>query len=366
MNLLRIGQGAEYYRFIESVVEKHRQEIFNISDSSLTIKKIVLSGKINAHPLSYGRLLTVRYDFNGNLREKIIYLKFRKNYKQVPDKYMEIYHRFSDEQQFLPKFYFHDKFPKTDESVIGMELVDGKSLRSVFFSKMLMKKTTETGELFFKNGQIMRLFHDAQSPQGNRPVLDVLVYTKERLNSSKYFSETEKSKILNHLKNIEESIEPTLALPLIHIHHDWSLRNIFVNRFNRIKMIDLDAYNRSLEWRWNDFAYFLINLESQIKYAPLIREADLNFLWEQFFSGYFSVGEDWKLTEKLLMRLIYLLKVYYWVIPYSLDEYYNHKLGKKYVKKLKESLVAGKVSFLYNFQLGSNGIAKQPAAMSAE
>jgi hypothetical protein len=52
------------------------------------------------------------------------------------------------------------------------------------------------------------------------------------------------------------------------------------------------------------------------------------------------------------MKLIYMMKVYYWTIPYTLNDFYDHGLGKNYVKRLKQSLVAGKSSFLYDLNLG--------------
>lgn len=335
---------VKYQPFLQDLVNKNQFEIFDTPPASVEIKGLTVSNQMNKHPLSYGRLLTLDYQLQNTAEQKTIYLKFRKNYRQVPDRYMEVYKQIRREEQFLPKFYFYSKIENSDESVIAMEYIKGPSLRSLLYSKMWRQRTIELAELFFQNGVKMRLFHDSQQAKGSRSIFALLSSVRERMKISPYFSNSARTNILKHLQTIEKSIDTTVELPLIHIHHDWSLRNIIIEQNKRVKLIDLDAYNRSIDWRWNDFVYFLLNIESQIKYSPFVNLEDLNRLWEEFFRGYFYRGECPQITYNSLYHLFYLIKLDYWTDTYSLERFYNRALGKRYVRRLKASLANGESS----------------------
>jgi len=326
---------------VKEIVAGKKAEIFASIDHQAEITEIFCSKKINKHPLSYGRLVTVHFMKNNHADELTIYLKFRKNYRQVPDKYMAIYDKIPGAEQFLPNFYFHTRLPGTEESVIAMEYIKGASLRKLLYRKMLFNKTSELAGLFFQNGRKMRLFHNVQSEKGARTIQVGFEAVVERFNTSQYFTADEKKAINQHLQKIKTTLPMSFELPLINIHHDWSLRNIIVERDNRIKLIDLDAFDRSINWGWEDFVYFLINIESQIKYWPFLTTNHLKFLWEHFYQGYFDAGQPKSITEDLMPALIYLLKLHFWTDTYSLDDFYNRGLGKRYVLRLKIALTNG-------------------------
>lgn len=192
------------------------------------------------------------------------------------------------------------------------------------------------------------MFHDVQAPKGSKTIQALIDSLKNRMETTRYFSGPHKKSILGHLTAIEKKIDTKTSLALINIHHDWSLRNIIVEADQRIKLIDLDAFNRSIDWRWNDFVYFLINIESQIKYWPLLWQRQIALLWENFFQGYFESGPCESVPSELIKYLIYLIKLDYWTDTYSLDDFYNQGLGKRYVTRLKKSFAAGRYSILTN------------------
>jgi serine/threonine protein kinase len=337
---------TENTQYLNDLVEQNQHEILSAAENRASLTGISVGPQLNAHPLSHGRLLTIHYDVSGELREKVVYLKFRKNYFQRPDKYMTVFHQIPDAEQFLPKFYFSAKTPTPNETVIAMEFIRGISLRKLLYSKMFWGKTYTLKALFYQNGRKMRMFHDAQPPQGSKTIRELLDALKNRMETTPYFSVREKDGIRRQLEALEKKIDASLALPLIRNHHDWSLRNIIIEADQRLKLIDLDAFNRSLDWRWNDFVYFLINMESQIKYWPFLRRQQIADLWEHFYQGYFAAGRCEAVNPKLVNKLIYLVKLDFWTDAYSLADFYNIGLGKRYVKQLKKSLAVGRYTIL--------------------
>ena len=344
-------QQTENHEYLQGLVEQYKLEIFSLSEKKCKINGISLSPKLYAHPLSHGQLLTINYEVSGKACEKAIYLKFRKNYVQLPDKYMAVYNQVSDEEQFLPKFYFFSKTLIPNETVIGMEYIQGISLRSMLYSKMFLSQTRTLKNLFYQNGRKMRMFHDVQQPKGSKTIQELVDSLRTRMQTTPYFTAGDIKKIKQHLDTIEKKIDTSLSFDLINIHHDWSLRNIIVEAGQRIKLIDLDAFNRSIDWRWNDFVYFLINIESQVKYWPALRRKHIGYLWESFYQGYFEAGECESVNPNLMHCLIYLIKLDYWTDTYSLDDFYNFGLGKRYVKQLKKALAAGRYSILSNVSI---------------
>lgn len=332
--------------YLAELVTQNQSGIFSEPENSTVVTGISLGPRLYAHPLSHGRLLTIQYESAGAAQEKVVYLKFRKNYFQRPDKYMSVFHQIPAEEQFLPKFYFSAPTPVPNEIVIAMEYIQGVSLRKLLYGNMVKGKVATLTDLFYQNGRKMRMFHDAQTAKGTKTVRELLEALKGRLETTPYFADGTKSRIAQHLKEIENKIDTSLALSLIQVHHDWSLRNIIVEADQKLKLIDLDAFNRSIDWRWNDFVYFLINMESQIKYWPFLRRRQIARLWEHFYAGYFETGPCEPVKPKLLNKLIYLIKLDFWTDAYSLDDYYNLGLGKRYVKQLKKSLAAGRYTIL--------------------
>jgi len=333
-------------KYLAELVAQNQSGIFAAGEAAAKVTGVTLGPKLYAHPLSHGRLLTIQHEFTGAMYEKVIYLKFRKNYFQRPDKYMTVFHQIPADEQFLPKFYFSAPTPVPNEIVIGMEYIRGVSLRKLLYSKMARGKVHTLADLFYQNGRKMRMFHDAQTPKGTKTIRELLEALKGRMETTPYFTAKSKQQILQHLNQIENKVDTSLALDLIQVHHDWSLRNIIVEADQKLKLIDLDAFNRSIDWRWNDFVYFLINIESQLKYWPFLRRRQVARLWEHFHAGYFEAGSCEPVKPKILNKLVYLIKLDFWTDAYSLDDFYNIGLGKRYVKQLKKSLAAGYYTIL--------------------
>jgi len=305
-----VGSKEYYMGILHRLVEQKKAEIFGRDHSGLKIIQLSFGRILYKHPNSYGRILQIKYLFDGVPKTKDIFIKFRKKYNLSPDKYMEIYNKFTEEEQFLPKLYFYITLEATDETVIGMEYIRGTALRNILFLKVIFGKTLELKDIFFENGAKMKRFHSSQREKGKSTVGELLTKIRNKLNSSPFFNTTEKEKIHQHLLNMERDVDPSLKLPLINIHHDWTLRNLIVREDGKLLVIDLD----SIEW------------------AP----------------------DSEPITNELLSKLFYLIKLEHWIDTFSIAKFYNRGLGKLYVKRLKKSLQMGHYTI---FRRGRSGLS---------
>ena len=58
-----------------------------------------------------------------------------------------------------------------------------------------------------------------------------------------------------------------------------------VARRERDHIVDCDSMRAPNDLRWYDPVYFLINIESQLKWSPLVRKDTLSKLWELVLAG---------------------------------------------------------------------------------
>lgn len=339
--MFKTGNKKFYLELLQKLVEENKFEIFAKKNEKVEIIKLSLGRILYKHPNSYGRILKIKYLFDGVQNTKKIFVKIRKKYDLSPDTYMKIYEQFKREDQFMPKLYFYKTLDDSDETIIGMEYISGMSLRNQLLFKAFIRRASDLSHIFFENGKKMRLFHASQREKGKKKIGELLSETKNKLKSSRFFSASEKKMIQQHLLNIEQELDASLRLPLIHIHHDWTLRNILVKQAGKLMVIDLDSVEWAPAWCWNDVVYFLFNIESQIKYWPFIKKNDLKYLWEQFLGGYLNSINDESLTKELLGKLFYLIKLDHWIDSFSISTYYNRGLGKLYVRRFKKSLQRG-------------------------
>lgn len=343
-----------YLNLLHKLIEKRKAEIFENDNSRINKIKLSLGRRLYQHPYSYGRILTIHYLYEDVIKTKEIFTKFRRDYNLSPDTYMKIYNKFSKEDQFLPKLLFYLNIEETGETVIGMEYIKGVTLRSLVLRKAILRRISDLSVIFFENGKKMQLFHASQGKKESRPIGELLNNIQKKLNSSNFFIESEKEVIYQNILRIKENIDFSQKLPVVNIHHDWTLRNILITRNDaRLLVIDLDSVQWAPTWCWYDIVFFLINIESQIKYWPFLKIKDLALLWEQFLRGYCDNGKCEQITREELGRLLYLVKVDHLTDTYSIAGFYNRGLGKLYVKRLKEALLKGQYTLLSNENLNS-------------
>jgi hypothetical protein len=195
----------------------------------------------------------------------------------------------------------------------------------------------------------MRVFHDLSAASGVRRVGELAENARSVTSGTEYLSDDERKQIIRHIEMAERSANSQAELALIKIHNDWVLRNILIENTGSFYLVDLDSIRAPCNSRWYDVSYFLINLESQLKYWPLINRKSIVALWESFWQGYSEKGLPDALSSNQIRALVYLIKIQYLfgaTIRPPLFKVYKNFLGPLYLRNLKKSLVQGQCSTL--------------------
>ena len=101
--------------------------------------------------------------------------------------------------------------------------------------------------------------------------------------------------------------------------------------------------------RWYDPVYFLINIESQLKWSPLVRKDTLSKLWDSFWRGYLEDGLPDYMDHRQIAAAFFLLRVQYLLggtIRVALYEMFGNLQGRRFVKKLKSAVLNGRNTLL--------------------
>jgi Ser/Thr protein kinase RdoA (MazF antagonist) len=194
------------------------------------------------------------------------------------------------------------------------------------------------------------MLHDAFEPSGDVPARSIVAATRSLAETTDRLAAPAKASILAHVERHARSLAEVGDLPLRRTHGDWILRNVVVDEAGRDRVVDCDSMRAGDNLRWYDIAYLLINLESQMKWSPLLRRSDLAPLWRSFWNGY--RGHDHAiegLSGDQMAALLYLARVQYLLggtIRVPLHQMFGGGLGRRYLRALVAGLAAGEPALL--------------------
>jgi hypothetical protein len=332
---------------LKRLLSENQGRIFENDDNGFRIIRLSLSRPLHRREDRYHQILNVTYASDSGLFQKKLWLKFRQDFEALFKIHTTVYEKLGKDQQFLPKPYFYTKLDQT--SVIGMELIKGASLRNMVLRKVMSGRTGVLEETFFKIGRGMRRFHDSSTASGTQLVGELAATAHRVTAATEYLTDDERKTIIQHVQSAERNADPKTELPLIKLHNDWVLRNILIRDNSSFYVVDLDSMRAPNNSRWYDMSYFLINVESQLKYWPIINKKSMADLWQSFWQGYSEKGFPDALSSHQIRSLIYLIKVQYLfgsTIRPPLFKIYNNFLGPVYLRNLKNSIMQGKYSTL--------------------
>jgi len=182
-----------------------------------------------------------------------------------------------------------------------------------------------------------------------KPELIDLIYisqTKSAVKQSYEFDEIEKEIIIKRLDTHKKYLENNKTLSLARTHNDFNLRNVLISANNNYYVIDWDAMIHpafhDLSPIWIDITKFCISLKSLTRFWPYITNKNVSDFIESFLSGYFKEKSLQNGLQYKYMLWYYTLLFYIGMIGNrSLAEIYKKKSGKKFVSRIKQSLLAG-------------------------
>jgi hypothetical protein len=335
---------AALLSYLRELIEDNAESVFGLARGEPHVELLSLSrphGRDESQN-RYHRTLAVRYSSAGGRQEKRIWLKFLKSRRVVYDTHVAAWNRTRDVAELFPRPYFYGEW--RGEAVMGMELVAGASLRDLFLRRALVRRSGALDEVFAALGRALRAFHDSSEASDARSIDDLAENACRLASSTEHLSADERDRALERIRSaaVVAGGERT-QLPLIRVHHDCTLRNVLVRRDGSPCLVDLDAMPAPCKSRWYDVTVFLVNLESQIKFAPLCDTDSIATAWRGFWSGYAGGGLPDGLTLEQVNAVLFLAKVEYafegaWLPVF---EFYTGFLAARYLRRLKRSVLDG-------------------------
>ncbi len=130
------------------------------------------------------------------------------------------------------------------------------------------------------------------------------------------------------MKISDDDFHLTLTRP----HNDFSLRNIFIGDDRNFTIIDWDATVHpkfpQIASFCHDLTLFIINIQSLLRFHPLVSHKKISVLNKSFISGYFK--ESFPYNSEKMNFIYYVFALTYYtglIIDRPLYEIYRKRLS---------------------------------------
>ena len=334
---------SSFTRIARSLVLHNKARIFPQTPELVEILDIELGRPRFIREDRYHCRLTLHYRIDGLAGSMRMWLKFRPQLHTllpVLDAYNE---RLNG--QVFPRAYFAWCAQDRGTAVLATAYVRGATLRNKLLILAPLRQTARLRPVFRSTGAKMRRFHDAFVSSESIEVAPLLESTGALLRETAYFSAPEKASVRAHLERYGGAL--TLArLPAVQVHNDWILRNIIVAADGVDYVVDFDSMRARADLRWLDVTYLLLNIESQIKWFPLLTAGMLAELAREFWRGY--VGDDGLpdgLSREQLGAILYVVRLRYLLGGATRPAYFSMMdgpLDHRALRSVKQSVVSGR------------------------
>lgn len=346
----KTGMGIKQY--LKQEIRDNICKIIGDRDTT-NIKKIIV--KRLRFTIGSRSIFKVDIDFliDNSLEKKSLIIKKIGDSERTFKEHKKIFDRCKEKgiRQLLPKPYFYIK----DRNYIAMEYIYGKSLLKAVLFKLTIRSYHSLIDIFKNLGISLANFHSLSTNYNSSVTLDKAINdTIEKLKISNYFNKKEKTEIHKHLTHGNDLLGSDYKISVSRLYNDWTLRNFIINKNSKLKVIDTDAMTHphlpDCDVIWNDISTFLINVESQTKYYPLINKNHLLNLEKNFIDGYNEMLDKRYTSEEInFLHYITVLKFYLGRVEYPLKKIYPGYLNSRYLKTLKKSITLGSGSIFGKF-----------------
>jgi hypothetical protein len=332
----------ELLPILRGLTERNAADILGRTGDDVRVQRLRLGGRRHERTQRHHRRLSVRFLSDGTAVDREVWLKFVTAPRRRYDVHATAWARTRGACPMFPQPYFFAEWQ--GGGLVGMEVVEGTSLRSLFLRGMLARRTPEMNATFTALGRALRVFHDAAEPEDARPVTELEERMAQLIADTGYLARPDRERLAALVAGaVERAGGGRTRLPLIPIHHDCVIKNVVVRADGSVCLLDLDSMCASRKSRWYDVVVFLINLESQIKYAPLSDGTAIREAWRAFWTGYTAAGPPDGLAPEQITALLFLVKAEYLLggTWRPLFEIYTGTLAARYVRRLTASLLQG-------------------------
>ena len=309
---------------------------------------VEIGRKMHAREDIYHRPVLVRGATNRGPFKFELWLKWRPSIATIFPLLAELYQRLGSE--VFPRPFFAWRSHSGADSFLLLERVDGRTLRNKFLQDSILRLDTSIDDLFYSSGEKMRRFHDTFKANKSVEIRLLFDNIAALVSASNLLNSTQKLNILFQLRAYFHDFSDVKTLPVVKIHHDWTLRNILIDQRKRPIVIDFDSMQAPDDLRWYDVGCFLLNVESQLKWTPLVSRRMIVSAWKAFWMGYMTAtGSPDDLSKRQIAAILYLVRVSYLVggtfrRPYI--EKFTSPLSRRFIKSMLRGLEEGRYSYL--------------------
>lgn len=327
-----------------ALIERHLPDILGSKCKSTAIERISISDPLMPMRGRHHRTVQIDYQTADGPKECKIWLKFRDGLEQSFEIHRRIYGAAGFDSRFLPQPYFCHRLEDGGDTVVAMEYVTGGRLRTAVMKAALGSGRGTLVESFRRLGGQLRAFHDALALPTARPLAETMGRLRSAIEETHYFAAAERTALRDHAERAADIVGHDRQLRMTETHGDLAVRNVIRRPDGTLTLIDCDSLQRRLDSGWCDVAHLLINIESLVRYSPLIRSRLLGQLGRGVCAGYRGDSYPDGLTQTQVDALLYLLK-----IERALGLQGRRPLfakladlpGRRYLRRFKSDLVRG-------------------------
>ena len=327
---------------VRELVEKNKDRIFP-GATGLRVENVEFGKSSIYRGKNFHLPVTVRAKANNDSYDAELWLKSQEGLNRVFPLLSAYYELLG--AGVIPKPIFAWGSQSGPASILVMSRVNGKCIRDILLKRTLFRRAGSLAPIFVSNGNKMRRFHDAFPASGQVPTSSIFENTAELLRSTRHLDSAEKSKILLHLGRHQNTLSSVNTLPLFKLHHDWVLRNILVDEDGTDVIIDFESMQYPDNLRWYDVGCFLMNVESQLKWSPLVNIGTLRQIWRSFWHGYTeAAGAPDGLNGDQIAALLYVVRINYLYggtfRPADLDRFTGFH-DRRFFRSVRQNVLAG-------------------------
>jgi hypothetical protein len=346
---------TEFSNVARGLVLRNRARIFPDIHESIEVIDVELSRRKFIQDDRYHCRLTVHYRADGSTKSLQMWLKFRPQLHTLLPILDACHERLNG--PVFPRDYFAWCAQDENSAVLATAYVQGTTLRNRLLMLAAFRQTSRLLPIFRSSGAKMRRFHDAFGSTDSIGVAPLIDGTTELVRQTTYFSAAEKALVRSHLDRYAHFLA-VRTLPTVQVHNDWILRNIVVAADDTDYVVDCDSMRSGTDLRWLDMAYFLLNMDSQLKWHPLVTAEMVAELSREFWYGYADEHLPDLLTPEQVIAILYIVRLRCLLGGTTRPPYFEVMGGsfdRRVLRRLKESVVSDGATL---FDLRQNDVAE--------
>lgn len=326
---------------VMTLVEGNLGRLFQRAEDTVRLRSVDLGEPLHRNGPRHHRLVKVHGEVEGRPSHARLWLKFVNDRPERFEVHQRVYERTRTRTTLFPRPFFYAPFG--DDCILAMEVIEGRVLRDRFLRDAALRRDRDLHGAFAQLGQGLRAFHDVSEPCRHEPVHALHERIQDAVRRTGDLDARARARLLERVETAVAAAGAETHLPLIPIHHDCTLRNVVLEVDGSPRVLDLDAVVARPKSRWYDLVILLTNVESFVKYRPVLPDRKVAAAAASVRLGYLASGWPDGMTADQGEAILDLIRVDYVFNGTSrpASEVYEGPLNRRYLRRLIDSVVTG-------------------------